>query len=1404
MFNRMPSRRRSRFSHVRTNSAVEALEDKRLLSGTNGVEVETQNDDTAESRLIFTAREDATTGGYSLTFEEIRRVGDEIWTLSKLRRPTGPVTLSLETVEDTVSVEAPNLPIRNFRIGGVLSSSADEFDHVDSLAEFYNRIGDTETELLYSRVDPELNRWRRDVEAEIIAKADVLYSELYGTETEGWNWWWNARPMPGIEFLAVEDAGLAVGDRGAANASLTNVQVTGVDEADIVETDGQYLYTISGQDLVIVSAATTESESAVVSRTKLAASPIAMFLQGDRLTVISREYDYGSIVPFGGGLIGFIDRVAPVNARTVVTVLDISDRLSPKLAQETIVDGEYQGARAIGDQVYVVITNNNLVPYVPGLSTIYDTSLESDYRYETRSEYLQRVDLLVHGRVPGGGLAPPSVYRRAEDGEDGLQRLGWLNGAETAISEDGGQLTSVLQFDASDPEHGPVDNISIQTRSYSQVKIYADHDAIYLVTQEYVPVDSAVNEFGNAILPAPSELRSRIDKIGIGPDGMVLEGNGSVPGFVESQFSIDEHNGYLRIVTTTERAWWNDEESANNLFVLQDVGDELVIVGSILGLAPRERIYSARFDGDRGWMVTFRQVDPVFSFDLSDPTNPRVVGELKIPGYSDHLQLIDENHLLAIGRNATAEGRLEGIHVSLFDVSDSEQPELLHRYTLNDNRWGYSEALSDHLAFNYLPGSQILAIPFSGAGDRLSFFPGATGLLTLKIDIENGIELLGTVEPSSYAAIRRSVQIEDQLYAVSSDAIEIVNLSDPDTIIQHVDLLDEEVPWKELENLPHIRFDGSLRIREYIPAPGEDPEVHVKVAEDPAGQRPNGEEIVEYEFRVMDRQDGTERLRQRSADGAISLRDGLGSLLDAGTYEFQVRTKTNRLENPEFGAWSTPEALSVGTESAQMISDATLKFGRRMLQWSRIADQVVVGNGTGSARLENPVDHYEVWVNDAATSRKVLWQRDVAGTELNLDLPDGRYFAWFRAVYQDDTQGDWSTRQGFQILGRKLVDLFGPGNTANASPQIAFPELADAVSFDVEVTAPDGATAVYTAAELIGTRHRINDTLAPGTYTLRVRANLSSNVPTEWSDPIQFTIVGRPQVNVSGPGFSWAQNGAAATEVWVNKAGTKERVFHDTNIELGSVPDALETFGLDTEYLAGYDVWVRLTMPDGSKTAWSPKAALHVQLAAQVEVNPVSTFANGADQTITWNDGTGIESFEVYVQRIGQPGAFRRVADITELRYQFTEKLPDGNYRAWVRGKLVNGLYTIWGNAHSFAVENRPVVTVAGGVVSWVSTVAGNGNATQYEIWVNQVDDSGSPLATKVVHETDLVANSYDLSSLPLGKYSVWLRSITTVGEQIFRSVWSHRVNVESTATVDVAAAFNDGIDLVLSALDQV
>jgi uncharacterized secreted protein with C-terminal beta-propeller domain len=268
--------------------------------------------------------------------------------------------------------------------------------------------------------------------------------------------------------------------------------------------------------------------------------------------------------------------------------------------------------------------------------------------------------------------------------------------------------------------------------------------------------------------------------------------SGEIDGWILDQFALSEHEGYLRVASTEFDWWWGsteDEEPASSVSVLTDDGaGNLREVGHVGGLGPGERIFAVRFMGERGYVVTFEQIDPLFTLDLSDPHFPKVVGELEVTGFSSYLHPIDDDWLLAIGQEADEEGRVIGLAVSIFDVRDFADPKLAHRYLIEDdeNTWSWSDALNDHHAFTYHRG--VLSIPAYISGENGRF----NGLLVLHADPEDGIWGLGRIhhqdmsEENGHAWMRRSVYIEDAIYSLSSVGVKVNSLHNPDVEIASV------------------------------------------------------------------------------------------------------------------------------------------------------------------------------------------------------------------------------------------------------------------------------------------------------------------------------------------------------------------------------------------------------------------------------------------------------------------------------------------------------------------------------------------------------------------------------------------------------------------------------------------
>jgi uncharacterized secreted protein with C-terminal beta-propeller domain len=273
-----------------------------------------------------------------------------------------------------------------------------------------------------------------------------------------------------------------------------------------------------------------------------------------------------------------------------------------------------------------------------------------------------------------------------------------------------------------------------------------------------------------------------IHRISIGDGKIEYAAQGEIPGQVSNQFSLSEYNGYLRISSNLEGNMVSSYFSGlqlqpqNNIYVLDM---DLKIVGSVEGLAPGERIYATRFIEDKCYLVTFRQVDPFFVIDLSDPTSPKVLGELKIPGYSTYLHPYDDGHIIGIGMDS------DKVKISLFDVTDMSNPIELSKYEIsNEYGWGSSSALYEHKAFLFDKEKNLLVVPIWGTTKESAY--------VFKISIEEGIELRGVISHDSVKeeqqddyynydygySIKRTLFIENVLYTFSDNMVKMNSLDD--------------------------------------------------------------------------------------------------------------------------------------------------------------------------------------------------------------------------------------------------------------------------------------------------------------------------------------------------------------------------------------------------------------------------------------------------------------------------------------------------------------------------------------------------------------------------------------------------------------------------------------------------
>ncbi len=593
-----------------------------------------------------------------------------------------------------------------------------------------------------------------------------------------------------LPWLETPDAG--AGGGAPSDFTTTNVQEAGVDELDVVKTDGLYLYVANNDGLAVVRSWPPES-SALVASLPLSGTPDGLFLRGDTAAVISSQYGF-----LRGGF-------APVSRtnKVIIDMVGLTERDRPQAARTITIEGRLVGARMIDGQVYAVVSSSPAMPEAAwelvwrddlGLPELSPDATEADREaaMARAREILQPlVESIMAGIDPRDSL--PTVSDTASPlGKDAAAPLlGCGDVFAPAETETWGVL-SVVHVDLDRPLSSPVDAVGVLADGFT---VYASARSLYVAQQSW---------WWSWRFTPETEMSTVVHRFDL---GALREGGkpvryaatGEVSGWLIGQFSMGELNGYLRVATTRTDWWWggiDDRARSGSLVTVlhNDGRGVLREIGRLEGIAPGEQLYAARFMGTKGYLVTFRQLDPLFVLDLSDPASPRITGELEVTGYSSYLHPMDDDHLLAVGMEADQDGHVLGLAVSVFDVSDPSAPELSQRYLVenDDQTWSWSDALADHHAFTFYHG--VLSIPAyvgSSAG------PAFSGLLVLSVDADAGIAELGRIDhadlpppvPDPYGGfvhIVRSVDIEGAIYSLSTRGIKVNLLDNPDTEIARV------------------------------------------------------------------------------------------------------------------------------------------------------------------------------------------------------------------------------------------------------------------------------------------------------------------------------------------------------------------------------------------------------------------------------------------------------------------------------------------------------------------------------------------------------------------------------------------------------------------------------------------
>ncbi len=491
---------------------------------------------------------------------------------------------------------------------------------------------------------------------------------------------------------------------GTTYYSTTNIQVAGVDEADIVKSDGNYLYVISGNIVYIVKAYPPDDGKVVAKIVLERVCSPQLYINGDRLVVIGSCY---SVVAFAE------KGIALPTTKSFVNVYDISDRSSPVLVREVSVNGSVSGSRMIGDYVYVVSQKS---PYL--------------YDYYVKDSKVELPSYVCDGAVKE--IRPEEIY--------------YLDSEAQQYS-----FITVISVNVMDESHPPSDETFLAGASST---MYVSAENMYLVAQRYY----AIRITAGTSIASKWKEETLVYRLGLKDGKITVEAGGSVPGYVLNQYSMDEYNGYFRIATTK----WTAEGTKNGIYVMNM---RMGVVGYLEDIAPGERIYSARFMGDRCYLVTFRQVDPFFVIDLSQPSSPSILGYLKIPGYSSYLHPYDEEHVIGVGKEGS------NVKLALFDVSDVSAPKELAKFGLNC-AYSDSGALYDPKAFLFDRVRQLVSIPVSWTESK-GTWKYLQGAYVFSISPDEGFVLKGVIlhQSDQDSGIWRILYIENVLYTVSNSQV---------------------------------------------------------------------------------------------------------------------------------------------------------------------------------------------------------------------------------------------------------------------------------------------------------------------------------------------------------------------------------------------------------------------------------------------------------------------------------------------------------------------------------------------------------------------------------------------------------------------------------------------------------
>jgi len=589
--------------------------------------------------------------------------------------------------------------------------------------------------------------------------------------------------------------------------STTNLQVNGVDEADIVKNDGQYIYQVNNQELLVTQAYPSNSMS-IVSRISFKQgefTPQALYVDDHYLVLMGNAYyptegQPGAPVPQTKQATQ--DQLYPQTfnrSTSKVIIYDLTDKTNLKKLREVELDGMYVSSRKVGSSLYL-IANKYL-----NISQIKDNAAEPPlpcYRDSVGSGEFVDIGYNDIHYFPNS-IEPNYLLIGALDLDQKAQPMqvsSYLGSGQTIYASSTNLYVAVAQQQLIKPSIPPTTSPP-STPIPQPAPAPASSSSSSSASSAASSSAAAVSSSASQLSPKTLNTTTALYKFGLTQGGTTFKAKGEMPGTLLNQFAMDEANGYFRVATTTGEMWRTDElTSKNNVYILDQ---DLKLAGKLEDIAPGEKLYSVRFMGDRGYLVTFKNVDPFFVLDLKNPASPTILGALKIPGFSDYLQPYDENHIIGFGKetvdvskNGGSTVLLQGLKLALFDVTDVSKPVEMFKTVLGD-RGTDSEVLRNHKALLFDKEKGILSFPVTlmevknstdaNSVKNIPVYGKFTfqGAYVYQLDLQKGFTLRGKITHLTEAdllksgqnymynskTIERIIYIKDTLYTISKGMI---------------------------------------------------------------------------------------------------------------------------------------------------------------------------------------------------------------------------------------------------------------------------------------------------------------------------------------------------------------------------------------------------------------------------------------------------------------------------------------------------------------------------------------------------------------------------------------------------------------------------------------------------------